>query len=137
MARSEITVSLESASELRRFRNAAKYGYFVASQERSSFRDIVLDAGYVDDKLFLLDPDTGRSEVWWYDTAVGRWLPVGGATIQDTLGYPVEITNPDTGDTYLVERKRVRRGSWRELWNRWSSWNRWFSGAGDIEGDDD
>ena len=133
---SDISVSLDTASELRRFRGAAGYGYFVASQERSSFRDIVIDAGYVEDKLFLLDTETGESEVWWYDTTAGRWIPVAGATIQDTLGYPVEVTNPDTGETYLVERKRFRRGSWRELWRRWSSWRDW-NNRGSREDDDE
>lgn len=125
---SAINVNLSANSELRRFSGALKYGYFVASQERSSFRDIVIDGGIVTDRLFYLNPDTGESEVWWYDTGAQRWLRINGATIQDVLGYPLEISNPETGDTWLVERKGFRHGGWLEWWNRWRSWSRWDRG---------
>ena len=50
-----------------------------------------------------------------------------GTDLQSVLGYPVEITNPETGEIYLIERSGFSRGNWSEWrmrWNRWKLWNR-------------
>jgi len=125
---SVIAVNLRSDPELSRFRGPQKFGYFTASQERTSFRNIVLDGGVIQDKLFYLDPDTGESEVWWYDQSFNRWIPMAGADIQGVLGYPLEITNPETGETFLIERKGFRRGRWEDWQKLWDKWNRWDRG---------
>lgn len=133
-----ITVNLGSERELARFIGPQKFGYFTASQERASFRDIVLDGGVIQDKLFYIDPDTGDSEVWWYDTSSNRWILMSGTEIQGVLGYPLEITNPETGETYLIERKGYRRGRWQDWWDRWSQWDRFNrSGRGRDNDRDD
>jgi len=107
---STLSVDLSSDLELRRFSGTGKYGYFVASQERSSFRDILMEGGAVKDMLFYVDPDSGESEVWQYDSDRGQWKRMSGTGIQDVLGYPLEITNPDTGETYLLGRHQYRKG---------------------------
>jgi hypothetical protein len=121
---SEISVDLRSVPELSRFTGPRKYGYFTASQEQTSFRNIFLDSGVIQDKLFYIDPETGASEVWWYDRSFKSWIPVAGADIQGVLGYPLEVTNPETGKTFLIERRGFRRGrwkDWRELWEKWNT----------------
>lgn len=123
-----ISVNLRSERELSRFIGAHKFGYFTASQERTSFRDIVLNGGVIQDKLFYLDPDSGESEVWWYDSSSRRWILMAGVDIQGMLGYPLELTNPETGETYLVERKGYRRGRWQDWWERWNLWDRFNQG---------
>lgn len=121
---SVIDVNLGSEHQLARFTGPRKFGYFTASQERTSFRDISMNGGVIQDKLFYLDPETGESEVWWYDTYSKRWIRMMGTDIQEVLGYPLEITNPDTGETYLIERRGYRRGRWQDWRNRWDEWNR-------------
>lgn len=125
---SVISVNLRSERVLSRFLGAQKFGYFTASQERTSFRDIELNGGVIQDKLFFLDPDTGESEVWWYEKNSKRWILMAGTEIQGVLGYPLEITNPETGETYLIERKGYRRGRWQDWWDRWNQWDRFNSG---------
>jgi hypothetical protein len=109
---------------LARFSGPRRFGYFTASQERTSFRDIVLDGGVIQDKIFYLDPDSGESEVWWYDPASKQWILMSGTDIQGVIGYPLELTNPETGETYLIERRGYHRGRWQDRWNRWSQWDR-------------
>jgi hypothetical protein len=53
---------------------------------------------------------------------------MAGADIQGVLGYPLEITNPETGKTFLIERKGFRRGRWEDWRNLWEKWNRWNRG---------
>ena len=122
---SVIDVDLNSDPELSRFSGPQKYGYFTASQERTSFKDIVLNGGVIQDKLFYLNPETGESEVWWYDRSFKRWIPMAGVDVQGLLGYPLEVTNPETGETYLIERRGFRRGRWEDWRNLWEKWDRW------------
>ena len=120
-----IDVNLSAERQLARFSGPRKFGYFTASQERTSFRDISMNGGVIQDKLFYLNPETGESEVWWYDTYSKRWIRMTGTDIQGVLGYPLEITNPETGETYLIERRGYRRGRWQDWWNRWDEWKQW------------
>jgi hypothetical protein len=129
---SVISVNLRTVRALSPFLGPQKYGYFTASQERTSFRDIVMNGGTIQDKIFYLNPETGESEVWWYDGNSRRWIRMAGTDIQGVLGYPLEITNPETGETYLIERKGYRRGRWQDWWERWSQWDRFERGRSDI-----
>ncbi|RKX77434.1 MAG: hypothetical protein DRP60_06455, partial [Spirochaetes bacterium] len=132
---SVIDVDLNSDPALSRFSGPQKYGYFTASQERTSFRDIVMNGGVIQDKLFYLNPETGESEIWWYDRSFRRWIPMAGVDIQGLLGYPLEVTNPETGETYLIERRGFRRGRWEDWRNLWEKWDRW--NVRDIRGRSD
>jgi hypothetical protein len=109
-----IEVNLNSDRQLSRFKGPRKFGYFTASQERMSFRDISMDGGMIQDKMFYLNPATGDSEVWWFDTGAQIWIRMAGTDIQSVLGYPLEVTNPETGLTFLVERRGFRRGRWQD-----------------------
>ena len=125
---SVINVDLGSDRQLSRFSGPRKFGYFTASQERTSFRDITMIGGIIQDKLFYLDSETGDSEIWWYDSYSNRWIHMADTDIQGVLGYPLEITNPETGETYLIERRGYRRGRWRDWRDRWDEWNQWDRG---------
>ena len=35
------------------------------------------------------------------------------------------IKNPETGETYLIERRGFRRGRWEDWRNLWEKWDRW------------
>jgi hypothetical protein len=48
---------------------------------------------------------------------------MSGTVIQGVIAYPLEITNPETGETYLIERRGYHRGRWQDRWNRWSQWD--------------
>ncbi|MCK5735516.1 MAG: fibronectin type III domain-containing protein, partial [Spirochaetaceae bacterium] len=109
-----IEVDLRSERQLARFSGPRSYGYFTASQERTSFRNISMNGGVIQDKLFYLDRESGESEVWWFDRNSHRWIRMSGVDIQGVIGYPVEITNPETGLTYLIEHRGYRRGRWKE-----------------------
>ena len=130
---SVISVDLDSDRQLARFSGARKFGYFTASQERTSFRDISLDGGVIQDKIFYLDPETGESEVWWYDLVSRQWILMSGTDIQGVVGYPLELTNPETGETYLIERRGYRRGRWQDRWDRWSQWDRFDRNRSDRD----
>jgi len=130
---SVIEVDLKSDTQLSRFSGPQKYGYFTASQERTSFRDIVLNGGAIQDKLFFLDSRNGESEVWWYDRSSDNWILMKGADIQGVLGYPLEITNPETGEVFLIERKGFRRGRWKDWQDLWDKWDRWGRGHLDTQ----
>ena len=84
-----------------------------------------MNGGIIQDKLFFLDRESGESEVWWYDSNSHRWIRMSGTDIQGVLGYPVEITNPETGETYLIERKGYRRGRWKDWQDLWKDWDLW------------
>jgi len=102
-------VDLNADPALRRFLGPKKYGLFSASQQRAAFTDIVLDTGIDEDRLFYVDPDTGESEVWVFDADSRLWRQIWEARIQDVVGYPVRIENPDTGRAFDLDRREIRR----------------------------
>jgi len=106
---SRIEVDLNADPALRRFLGPKKYGLFSASQQRAAFTDIVLDTGIDEDRLFYVDPDTGESEVWVFDADSRLWRQIWEARIQDVVGYPVRIENPDTGRAFDLDRREIRR----------------------------
>lgn len=101
-AESEIVVDLTSDARLDKFRGAKPYGYMTLSQPDSTYLDIVLDGGL--DATSVYDASTG--EVWTYSVGTG-WTKSTGVSIQDRVGYVRFVTNPDTGDTFLVTETEV------------------------------
>jgi hypothetical protein len=84
-----------------------------------------MDGGMIQDKMFFLNTASGDSEVWWFDTGAQRWIRMAGTDIQSVLGYPLEVTNPETGLTFLVERRGFSRGRWQDWLDRWKGWEKW------------
>jgi hypothetical protein len=120
---SVIDIQIDSIPELRRFSGPQKFGYFTASQQDAAFQDIVFNSDVIQDKVFFLDPRTKRSEVWWFDPTSKRWIRMSGATIQSVVGYPRELTNPDTGQVFLIARNSYHPGRWEDWWDIWNRKN--------------
>lgn len=100
-ASSLIEVDLSSDPRLEKFRGAMAYGYVTYSQPDSTYLDVVL-SGEMDAEV-VMDISTG--EVWEWIDGVG-WI-LSSRTIQDELGYIREVTNPETGDTYLIKENEI------------------------------
>jgi hypothetical protein len=97
---SEIAVDLTDHPELDRFRGPRAYGFFTASQERTSFTSLTFNSGLRTNRMFLFNPDTNASEVWEFDERSGSWSRRAGRRIQDFIGRSGQVRNPETGKVY-------------------------------------
>ena len=100
-ATSEIVIDLSSDSRLARFKGAQSYGYSTFSQPYSTYLDINLGGALDVTRVF----DANNGEVWEYIQGSG-WTKLG-TTVQQELGYVREVTNPETGDTYLIKEDEI------------------------------
>lgn len=71
------------------------YGYGCHSQKYAAFEILSFEGGLVADKIY--NADTG--EIWMYENE--NWV-LSSETIQEQLGYPRTVTNPDTGISYRI-----------------------------------
>jgi hypothetical protein len=103
-ASSEIIIDLDSDPDLHKFKGAKRYGYMSFSQPNSTFIDINFDGGIDTSTMMYIDWDTGIVQVWTYN--VDHW-EISSSTIQEVLGYVRIVTNPVTGNKYLIKENSV------------------------------
>ena len=97
---SKITLDLNSDPRLAQFKGKQSYGYLTYSQAATTYLDVTFKGGIDASKLF----DATNNTTWEYIN--GQWVNTG-VTIQDTLGYVREVTNPDTGITYIIKANEI------------------------------
>jgi hypothetical protein len=100
-ATSEIVIDLTSDPRLEKFRGAQSYGYTTYSQPDSTYLDIQLGGALDVSKVY----DAASGEVWEYVQGSG-WTMLE-STVQEELGYVRMVTNPETGDTYLIKENVI------------------------------
>jgi hypothetical protein len=100
-ATSEIVIDLNSDARLAKFKGAQSYGYTTYSQPDSTYLDIQLGGALDVSKVY----DAASGEVWEYIQGSG-WTKLE-TTVQDELGYVRMVTNPETGDTYLIKENEI------------------------------
>jgi hypothetical protein len=100
-ATSEIVIDLNSDARLLKFKGAQSYGYTTYSQPDSTYLDIQLGGALDVSKVY----DAASGEVWEYIQGSG-WTKLE-TTVQDELGYVRMVTNPETGDTYLIKENEI------------------------------
>lgn len=100
-AASLIEIDLTSDARLEKFRGPQPYGYVTYSQPDSTYLDVQLTGNM--DANVIMDISAGR--VWeWVD---GSGWVLTARSIQDELGYVREVTNPETGKTYLIKEDEI------------------------------
>lgn len=100
-ASSEIVIDLASDPRLAKFRAAKPYGYSTFSQPYSTYLDIQFSGGINVNKLY----DIESGQVWEYVEGAGWTLKP--TTIQQDLGFVRQVTNPETGKTFLVRQNGI------------------------------
>lgn len=94
---SEIIIDLNGDPQLTPFLGAQSYGYSSESQAYSTFENIKFTGGVNYD--FVVDMET--QIVYRYNTISLEWESTG-ITVQDLYGYPRQVRNPSTGETFYV-----------------------------------
>ncbi|HRO67259.1 MAG TPA: hypothetical protein PL182_06830, partial [Pseudobdellovibrionaceae bacterium] len=97
-----LTVDLNSDPLLEIFKGPKPYGSGSFSQADSYFDQAQIVGGL--DPQYIYDLVNDR--VYVYDNHLG-YVVVSGVDPYDQLGYPREVTNPDTGKTYLLNRDKT------------------------------
>ena len=100
-AASEIVIDLDSDPRLAKFKGARSYGYVTYSQPDSTYLDIQIGGGLDVSKIY----DAASGEVWEYIQGSG-WTLLA-TSVWDELGFVREVTNPETGDTYLIKEDEI------------------------------
>jgi hypothetical protein len=100
-AASEIIIDLSSDERLEKFRGESSYGYSTYSQPDSTYLDIEFNGGM--DVSKLMNALTG--DVWEYVAGSG-WV-LSDNTVQDELGFVRQVTNPETGDAYIIKENSI------------------------------
>jgi hypothetical protein len=100
-AASEIVIDLDSDPRLVKFKGAQSYGYVTYSQPDSTYLGIQIGGGLDVTKIY----DATSGEVWEYIQGSGWTLLV--TTVREELGFVREVTNPETGDSYLIKEDEI------------------------------
>jgi hypothetical protein len=100
-AASEIAIDLDSDSRLHKFKDPQSYGYMTYSQPDSTYLSIGLGGSL--DVTRIYNAVTG--DVWEYFEGSG-WTVIE-TTVQNELGFVRQVTNPDTGDIYLIKENEI------------------------------
>lgn len=102
LASSELVLDMATVPELAPLLTSARYGYTTVSQAGATYYDVAFSGGL--DKTKVVDLQTGQ--VWKYNFTTAAW-ELSANTIQQELGYVREITNPETGETYVITEDGV------------------------------
>jgi hypothetical protein len=100
-AASEIVIDLDSDPRLVKFKGAQSYGYVTYSQPDSTYLGIQIGGGLDVTKIY----DATSGEVWEYIQGSGWTLLI--TTVWEELGFVREVTNPETGDSYLIKEDEI------------------------------
>ena len=98
----QMTVDLSSRNDLSWARGPKSFGYSAMSQEDATFSNIQLSGTFADQSR-TYDIETGK--VFEFVTGTG-WVELTNTTIADELGFPREITNPETGQTFFIDNDK-------------------------------
>lgn len=97
------------------FKGKQQYGYYVRSQQQTTYLDIDFQGGVARDTAILLTNEVAGewtgSEVYRFDTEAG-WNQVIGATIQSELDHPRTVTSVAedssvAGDSFRIYQNHV------------------------------
>jgi len=100
-ASSEIVIDLDSDARLSKFKGAQSYGYMTYSQPDSTYLGIQIGGGLDVSKIY----NANNGQVWEYIQGSG-WTLLA-TTVQEELGFVREVTNPETGVTYLIRQSSI------------------------------
>ena len=100
-ASSEIVIDLDSDPRLSKFKGAQSYGYMTYSQPDSTYLSVQIGGGLDVSKIY----NANNAQVWEYIQGSG-WTLLA-TTVQQELGFVREVTNPETGDTYLIRQSSI------------------------------
>ena len=100
-ASSEIVVDLDSDARLSKFKGAQSYGYMTFSQPDSTYLDVQMGGGLDASKIY----NANNAQAWEYIQGSG-WTLLA-TTVQQELGFVREVTNPETGLTYLIRQSSI------------------------------
>lgn len=93
-----ITIDLDSDPLLAVFKGPHPYGFGAYSQQDSSFTDIEFSAGTNLNQNLIYDLDGGVI----YEYINNQWVQTV-SNLAQSLGYPREVYNPQTGKTYVID----------------------------------
>lgn len=99
---SEIIIDLNGDPQLTPFLGPQSYGFSSRSQADSRYQNITFTGGVNYD--FVVDMEA--QVVYRYNTITLEWESTG-ITVQDLYGYPRQIRNPITGETFYVTENNV------------------------------
>lgn len=92
----KMTIDLSASSTTSWAVGPASYGYSCFSQQNSAYTNVAFTGGL--DVNYIYDAQTGQV----YQYSGGVWT-LTGATIANQLGYPRQVTNPETGQVFYID----------------------------------
>lgn len=105
VADSKITFNLSEDTDLEKFSGAKPYGYVTFSEPNSYYEDISITGALEADVMSNIASD-GTVTVKKYDEETESWVEKT-TTLQELYGYVRIITNPATGQSFLIKKDSV------------------------------
>lgn len=102
LASSEIEIDLMSDPMYAEFRNESNYGYVTRSQAGATYLDVLFTGGLNESKVY----DVQLNATYEYNFGTNSWQNLN-KTIQQDLGSPIFVTNPETNQRFFVDNNNI------------------------------